>query len=443
MTTSTYFVSPSGSDGNNGMSPVNAWRTLQHAVNTMPSGDTAIVAQGTYNERVSIVRDGITIQADPNAASTPVVVQGFDIGAKSVTVNGFEISFQNNNDPTGTGVHVHDASNVVVENNYIHDLCHVGVMLEATVSNIQVLNNKIVHAQMTGINIDGTGALVQGNEVWGTYQHPAVLGGIFAGCTNDGGSYADADFMRFFGSNHVIRSNYGHDIEYDNGDTSKPNPNPHIDCFQTWGESGESTTNILIDRNLCRWPAAQGEISSIEALDGPVGNITYQNNIFQNMRQGVNATQDGGLVIGQLNFYNNTFDHLLAEAIIVDGGTRNDNVENNIFYDIVGGDGFIAYAGGENFLDNLFYTRAGAPSGGRWWGGGATPPYQPVDPLFVNYGDSTGLGANYDLCIAGQNGCSATSTVGHSGATISSVPDDYDGNLRSSGYSIGAKQMMK
>lgn len=44
-----------------------------------------------------------------------------------------------------------------------------------------------------------------------------------------------ANFMRFFGSNHVIRSNYAHGIEYDYGDASKPNPDPHVDCFRTWG----------------------------------------------------------------------------------------------------------------------------------------------------------------------------------------------------------------
>ncbi len=440
VTSADYYVSTTGSDGNNGMTPANAWRTLQHAVNTMPSGDVALVAQGTYNERVSIVRDDITIKGDPNAASTPVVAQGFDIRADNVTVDGFEISFRNSGDPSGSGIHIHDSSNVVVQNNYIHDLCHEGVLLESTVSNVKVLNNKIVHAQMTGINIDGSGDLVEGNEIWGTYQHPGKLGGIFAACTNDG-SGADADIIRFFGANHIIRSNYGHDIQLDNGDTSKPNPDPHIDCFQTWGRSGESTTNIMIEGNICRWSAAQGEIGSIEALNGPVGNITFQNNIFQNMRQGLNATRDGGSVIGQLNFYNNTFDHFLAEAIIVDGGARNDNIENNIFYDIVGGDGFVSYSSGENFLANVFYTRAGAPSRGLWWGGAAAPPFLAVDPLFVNYGDSTGLGADYHLCIAGQNGCTATSTVGHAGATISSVLQDIDGELRIGGYSIGAHQI--
>ena len=269
----------------------------------MPSGETVIVAQGTYSEHVSIVRDGITVQADPSAASTPTV-QGFDIAADNVTVNGFEVTFQNNATPTGYGFYIHGSSNVVVENNYIHDLCHDGVMMDPADSNIQVLNNKIVHAQMSGINIDGTGAMVEGNDISATYQHPSVLGGIFAVCTNDGGSDADADAIRFFGSNHVIRSNYLHDIEYDFSNTAAPNPNPHTDCFQTWGASGESTTNILIDRNWCVWPAngslgTHAEVSSIEALDGSVGNITYQNNVFQDMIRGINATQDGGQVIGQ------------------------------------------------------------------------------------------------------------------------------------------------
>ncbi len=258
------------------------------------------------------MRDGVTVQADPNATSAPVV-QGFTITADNVTVDGFEITFQNNSTPGGYGVYLHGASNAVVENNYIHDLCHDGVRFDSTDSSNQVLNNRIVHAQESGITIDGAGNLIQGNEIWGTYQHPSVLGGIYAVCTYDGGSGSDADGIRFFGSNHIIRSNYIHDIEYDFGNSSLPNPNPHTDCFQTWGESGETTANILIDRNWCDWPSngsqgAQGEVGSIEALDGPVGTLTFQNNVFQDMIRGLNATQDGGQTIGQLNFYNNTFD---------------------------------------------------------------------------------------------------------------------------------------
>ncbi|HXN84637.1 MAG TPA: right-handed parallel beta-helix repeat-containing protein, partial [Candidatus Binataceae bacterium] len=412
-------------------------------------GDTAIVAQGTYNERVSIIRNGIVIQADPNAASKPVVAQGFDIAANNVTVNGFEISFQNNTDPTGIGIYIHDASNIIVENNYIHDLCHEGIVMEPTVSNVQVLNNQIVHPQMAGINVDGTGDLVQGNMISGTYQHPSVLGGIYAVCTNDGGSNADADGMRFFGANHIVRSNNISGIEYDFGNAAKPNPNPHTDCFQTWGESNQSTSNILFDRNWCSAPTngsqgSQCDIAEIENLVGSIGTITFQNNQFQDMIRGINVAQHPGTTIGQLNVYNNTFDYVNQEAIQFSGeGRRSDNIDNNIFFDVgTQWDGFIAYVGGENFSDNVFYMRSGAPfSSGQWWGGGPTPPFMAVNPLFVSTGNSTGVGANYHLCVAGQNGCSATSPIGHDGLTIPSVTVDYDGHPRTPGYSIGSEQM--
>jgi Right handed beta helix region len=446
----SFYVSPSGNDGNNGMTAASAWRTVQHAATTMLAGDTAIVAQGTYNERVSITQSGITIQADPNAVTKPVVAQGFDIAANGVTVNGFEISFQNNVNPTGVGINVHDASNVIVENNYLHDLCHEGIFMTPTVSNVQVLNNQIVHPTTAGINIDGTGDLIQGNTISGTYQHPSALGGAFAGCTNDGGSNADADGMRFFGANHIVRSNKISGIEYDFNDTTKPNPNPHTDCFQTWGRSGENTTNILFERNWCSAPTngslgSQCDVAVIQALNGPVGNLTFQNNQFQDLIRGIDAAlSGGGTPVGQLNIYNNTFDNLDEEAIVVSGGgSRTDNIDNNIFYDVgTQWDGFIAYSGGESFSANVFYRRAGAPGSGLWWGGSAVPPYQAVDPLFVNYGDSTGVGADYHLCIAGQNGCSATSTIGHTGATMPSVTNDYDGNSRNGGYSAGSEQMM-
>ena len=81
---------------------------------------------------------------------------------------------------------------------------------------------------------------------------------------------------------------------------------------------------------------------------------------------------------GRLNFYNNTFDHVTQEAIVVDGSARTDNIENNIFFDIVGGDGFISYFSGENFLDNVFYTRAGAPGGAIGEAGRHPPSWRSI-----------------------------------------------------------------
>ena len=44
------YVDPAGSDANDGTSSATAWRTLQHAATTAPSGSMVLAAPGTYNE---------------------------------------------------------------------------------------------------------------------------------------------------------------------------------------------------------------------------------------------------------------------------------------------------------------------------------------------------------------------------------------------------------
>jgi hypothetical protein len=47
----TYYVSPSGSDGNPGTSPAKPFRTLQKAADSTAPGDTVSIMNGTYTER--------------------------------------------------------------------------------------------------------------------------------------------------------------------------------------------------------------------------------------------------------------------------------------------------------------------------------------------------------------------------------------------------------
>src|SRR3981081_3609656 len=54
----TYFVSTSGNNSNNGLSTSSAWRNIQYAANHVTAGDTVQVLGGTYNETVNIPVSG-------------------------------------------------------------------------------------------------------------------------------------------------------------------------------------------------------------------------------------------------------------------------------------------------------------------------------------------------------------------------------------------------
>ena len=350
-------------------------------------------------------------------------------------LDGFDISTQTNGSE-GYGIHVDgSASHDTIQNNYIHELCHEGIFMESGVSHILVLNNRIWRAEMSGVQADGVYDLIQGNEVWDTQQYAMNAGGIYSGCTIAGG--ADADAFRFFGQHNVFRSNYAHDIYHDMpGDPHPTNPNPHTDCFQSWGNSAMTVSDILFDGNLCRWPGTnQFQLANINSTtlanigvnEGAVTDLTFQNNILSNSGQGIDIESG----VGPVNAYNNTFVHIAQEALVCNGArTSADQIMNNVFYDVGdGGDSFTSGCQNATFDNNDFYMPGGASVGTY----PNVEPYLSFVPMFVNYGDSTGGGGDFHLQSA--------SPLTGAGTTISTVTDDYYGTSRvGSAYSIGAAQ---
>jgi len=425
----TYYVSPNGSDSAAGNSSA-PWRTIQKAANTLQPGQTAIAAAGNYGERVEVTSSGT--QANPItlevASGADVQLLGFDLSGSNWELNGFDISTQTNGSE-GWGIYVTGpASNDTIENNYIHELCHEGIFMDPTVSYISVLNNRVWRAEMAGVFVDGLSDLIQGNEVWGTQQEPVQAGGIYSGCVTPVG--ADADAFRFFGQHHIFRSNYAHDIY-----TQLPtNPNPHTDCFQTWGSTAMTVDDILIEGNFCHWPVASETVdcdtAMVEGKDGPVGTVTFQNNEQSNMRQGI----DVGLNVGALKIYNNTWDHVTEQAIIFnDSRSSADEIIDNIYYDVgYSGDSYAEVPSGSPspvFEDNDFYMPNGATVGTY----PSPEPSLSIAPMFVNYGDATGAGADFHLQPA--------SGLKGAGVTLPTVTDDFYGTSRvGSAYSVGAAQ---
>lgn len=422
----TFYVAPSGNDRFDG-SPGSPWRTIQKAADTLAPGQTAIVMPGNYPERVSITRSGaatapIALRA---ANAGGVRMKGFDLTGSYWILNGFDISTQTNGSQ-GYGIHISGlAGHDVISANYIHELCRDGIRMESTTSSISVLNNRIWRAEMSGIRVDGAGNVIKSNEIWDTLQKPVAMGGIFAGCVTPSGS--DADGMRFFGQSQKIVSNYIHDIQYG----TATNPDPHTDCFQTWGSAAGTVDAIVIERNLCRWgsplASANNEAASVEGSSGPVGTVTIRNNVFLNMHQGTNV----GRGVRALKVLNNTWSHIALEAVIFhDSRTRADEIVNNIFYDVGGGnDSYACIPGGDPLIaGNDFFL----PNGVRPGSYCSNAPFVNLDPMFVALGDSAGNGADYHL--------RETSPIRGVGIALQDVPDDYDGAARPVGVgcSIGA-----
>ncbi len=424
-----YYVAPTGSDSAAGTAAA-PWRTIQHAVSKLGAGQTAIVEAGNYAERVSIATSGsagapITLEA---ASGATVRTLGFSISGAYWVIAGFDISTQANT-TDGYGIYIFSsAHHDTISNNYIHELCHEGIFMEPTVSYITLKGNRIWRAEMAGAQVDGAYNLIDGNEVWDTQQKPSLLGGIYSACNIPTG--ADADAFRFFGQHHDFIRNYMHDIAYG----TIANPNPHTDCFQTWGSSAMKVDAVVFERNWCRWPttAAQNHSAMLEGTDGPVGTLIFKNNVFADMQDGLIVGEVGmPSGVAAVKVWNNTFDHIAREAVqFNDSRTSADEVIDNIFFDVgSGGDSFMCVAGGAPLVAaNDFYMRGGAVPGTYC----SSAPYISVDPLFANDGDATGAGADYHL----QSG----SPIKDNGAVLAQVGNDYDGTVRpiGPGPSMGA-----
>ncbi len=241
----SYYVATNGNDANPGTAG-QPWQTIQKAANTMVAGDKPIVLAGDYGtQRVQVTKPGSAGALITYQAQGAVTMKGFTVEANYITTLGFDITNTDDDSTQGWGINV-QAGYCHIENNDVYYATRGGILLytppsnPTMTSNCSVRNNRLEGNSQMGIDIRGRNHLIEGNEVWGSIQyHPKWM---------NPPSWVDADGMRFFGQGYVIRSNYIHDIHYG----IPENPNPHIDCFQTWADSNhEAAQNVIFEKNLC------------------------------------------------------------------------------------------------------------------------------------------------------------------------------------------------
>jgi len=234
----TYYVDrehASADDGNPGTASL-PWATIQKAADTVNPGDTVYVVDGIYDERVMITRDGtpgakIVFQAVPRRSVQ--VLHGFNISADAIRLEGFDITHDVGG-WLGGGIWM-SGHDVEIVDNYIHDAPGAGVLTswagDGGWKDVLVADNTIYGCNKGISAVSGDGWLVEGNEIERLIRPPS-------------GGY-DADYMRFFGINHVIRYNYLHGTLPSEVGTS------HVDCFQTYSVNGNQAHNIVIEHNQC------------------------------------------------------------------------------------------------------------------------------------------------------------------------------------------------
>jgi parallel beta-helix repeat protein len=320
----TYLVSTSGDDANPGTEE-EPFRTIGKAASVMKADDTAIVAAGTYPERIPINRSGKQGSPITFQAWGQVVMQGFTLTANYIHIVGFEITNKAREEYEGAGVYLMGSGNEIL-NNYIHDLYFQGILFQTksgdkvsgTEDNL-VVGNHIVRSRFAGIHIEGRNNRIEENDISHTLQYPKGA---------PQAEEPDADGIRFFGTGNLIRRNSIHDILL--GDQG--NRNPHIDCFQTWGPA----STITFDGNFCDNPNT-GQQGWMISSDGNVHRLTMRNNVVKAFRL-MNINDAPWVTVVNNSFKGElTYPDTSERGYGVElKGSPNARVQNNLFHDIGG-----------------------------------------------------------------------------------------------------------
>jgi parallel beta-helix repeat protein len=416
--TSYHVNGAAGNDSNPGTQSL-PWKTIQKAANTLIAGDTVVIQPGTYNERVIITHSGSSGSLIAFTAQGTVQCLGFTISGNYVKVSGFTVTAtQGTWSANGYGFYV-QGDNCLIENNKSYYSPSGGIILSPTSASCVVRNNQCQRNGNAGIDIRGTSHLVENNEIWGTiaYHTPTAWNAM------------DANGISFFGTGHIIRGNYIHDISYSDPENQS---HPHIDGFQTWGQlpNKPPASNVLIERNLIVLPVYyDAKANGHGFMLHDCSYITIRNNIV--VTHG--GTNTGKAASHHLIIENNTFIGSMAfnpaysPVGISLKDCPNSTIRNNIVYDQA--DWAIHLEGttstGLNVGHNCTYNSngtnpQGAPKPGDMWG---------VNPRFVDP-------ANRNYHLRSDSPCI------NAGVSIPDITVDCDNNSRpvGSAWDIGADE---
>jgi hypothetical protein len=268
----TYYVSTTGNDGNNGSSG-SPWRNPQKCTETpVAAGDTCTVADGTYTDSDN---NGIVVYAHTVAgtAGNPITIKatnrggalitvpgneatnpnaGFYISANYFIIDGFNISGGTATTRANHGIEISGATGTIVRNNTIHDIART------VCSNNGSGNTGIFFGLSTAVN-----TTIDSNLF---YSIGRLRNGE-SGCSttlfqNDHGLYIDVANGITVTHNIFYDTNRGYVIQFSGGTVT--NATVENNTFADGSPSGGSPTNTNTAQIM---------------LAGTITTATFKNNI--------------------------------------------------------------------------------------------------------------------------------------------------------------------
>ena len=372
-TSSTYYVSPNGSDNNPGTQQL-PWQTINYAVSkTSPvtAGDTILVQPGLYTELITLDKSGyeelghITLKADGAVTlKDPDPINGnFREGVIQSAGEGYWIidGFRIEN-TSWAGISLRDANNMIVQNNHTFETGASGInnlpdsyfLDEVTSKDIKVLGNTIERANWRWAGTGDTRGTQEALSIWGVdgfeVANNLVQEGKREGIDAKTGS-----------RNGSIHNNIVTGVAQISGTPIGYNGGAGI-----YVEGNRADTfNIDVYNNVVYGNTAEGIVIADEVPDkGDVrdirvyNNVVYDNGIFGTISgAGIMVTSN----VNDVEIINNTVVNNV-QSIVIDGtdftgGYTPYNIlmRNNIFADAIFRNGLIEDAN-DVVLDNNLFT---------------------------------------------------------------------------------------
>ena len=307
----TYYVATNGSDANAGTSTNTAWRTIQHAANTLAPGDTVLVRGGVYNEVVTVGVSGtatnrvVMFQNFPgetpvvDGTGLPVAQLAYAAGLFEftngcyVTVQGFEIrNYQTSSAAyVPAGIDITGAPHdLMIISNRIHHIANLNTSAQANaygiavhgtlpqaISNLVFRGNEICSntlGQSETCSLDGnvTGFEISGNSIHD--NNNIGLGFIgYEGVCSD----VSQDYTR----NGVCRDNVVCNI------SDAANPSYPAKDYSADGIYADGGSNVLIELNTVHHCDLGVEMASEHAGHAAWACVCRDNLIWSNNTTGI------------------------------------------------------------------------------------------------------------------------------------------------------------